>query len=752
MADEEQIGLKAIFDSKEFKDAISEYMSDIDKATGQTESSGSAMSSAMQGMADVGQVAFIALSAVAVAALAEITVAIFEAMDAEDGLAELNAVLTSTGGVAGVTEKAVTDFATAMQKTTRFTDDEIISGESMLLTFTKIGADVMPRAATSMLNLAQKFGSMKSASIQLGKALNDPVAGVGALSRVGVSFTQDQKDMIKQMVEAGDVAGAQGVILKELETEFGGLAETMGGTTKGKLEIMKNSFADLQEQLGGGMLTALAGVFDKLTAFAQDPQVAAYLQELGKQLGDMASQVLAKLPDIMDTIQSVGDWFVNNKPVVVGALAAIGAALIAFGISSAIAGATAIAPMLPIIAILGAIGLAVGLLYKAWTEDWGGIQGKVKKAWEQVKPVFDQLQKWMAENLPKAIKALSTFWTNTLLPAMKVAFNWIADNVLPVLVQLVLWLGTNVPKAVDATSKFFTGTLIPAIKSVSDWFENTLLPAIQAVADFLKGAMVTSANAVAAVYNNVVVPAINLLASIWNNVLIPAMNAVASVINNYIMPVFNALANLMDAVLGVASRVLAGLWQNVLYPAISGVANAIYNYVIPVFNTISNLFNGALRSATSAIADLWRNVLSPAIQYVWDKLSPFASFISGTLYNAFNGIKSVIQWVVDRLNDLTYALNHLTLPSWLTPGSPTPWEIGLVGINEQLKKMSEMALPALQYQMNVMAKTGDVAGTTGGDPVISNVSNASQRTNNYIYGANFSINNASGMIESLQGL
>ena len=64
----------------------------------------------------------------------------------------------------------------------------------------------------------------KNASIQLGKALNDPILGITSLKRVGVSFTQSQKDQIKVLVESGHKMKAQKLILKELQTEFGGAA------------------------------------------------------------------------------------------------------------------------------------------------------------------------------------------------------------------------------------------------------------------------------------------------------------------------------------------------------------------------------------------------------------------------------------------------------------------------------------------------------------------------------------------------
>jgi len=143
-------------------------------------------------------------------------------MEAESSLADLNATIASTGGVAGVTAEQVTAIASAFQKTTKFSDETIVNGAAMLLTFTNIGKDVFPEATEAILNMGEKFGSVDAAAMQVGKALQDPISGVTALRRVGVMLTDAQEEQIKKFMEAGDAASAQRIILKELETEFGG--------------------------------------------------------------------------------------------------------------------------------------------------------------------------------------------------------------------------------------------------------------------------------------------------------------------------------------------------------------------------------------------------------------------------------------------------------------------------------------------------------------------------------------------------
>ena len=107
--------------------------------------------------------------------------------------------------------------------------------------------------------------------MQVGKALNDPIAGVSALGRAGVQFTDDQKAMIKSMVETGNVAGAQGIILGELETQFGGSAAAAVDTFAGQQIILAEQFANVQQTLG----EALMPVLMRFGAFAQETLVPA---------------------------------------------------------------------------------------------------------------------------------------------------------------------------------------------------------------------------------------------------------------------------------------------------------------------------------------------------------------------------------------------------------------------------------------------------------------------------------------------
>lgn len=214
-------------------------------------------------------------------------------MEAQDTITQTNAVLKSTGGIAGVTAEQVTELANAFQKTTKFEDETVRRGENLLLTFTKISKDIFPQAVEVMLDMSQALGQdVKESAIQLGKALQDPILGVTALRRVGVNFNEESKKTIENFIATNDLASAQAFILKELQTEFGGAATAAGETFSGKLTQLKNALGDLQEQIGMTILNGLQPLIQRALEWAQSEQAVQLTQRLTDAFINFANQLV----------------------------------------------------------------------------------------------------------------------------------------------------------------------------------------------------------------------------------------------------------------------------------------------------------------------------------------------------------------------------------------------------------------------------------------------------------------------------
>lgn len=185
-------------------------------------------------------------------------------------IAQVEAGLKSTAGQVGFTSQELQKMATDLQNKTLFGDEVILKdATAQLLTFTNISGQNFARTQQAALDLATRLdGDLKGASIQLGKALNDPVANLSALSRSGIQFSQDQKEVIKSLAETGQLAEAQTIILDELNKQYGGSAEAAAEADGGFTQLA-NSFGDLQEEIGKLLVQYLRPIVDRLKTFVQ---------------------------------------------------------------------------------------------------------------------------------------------------------------------------------------------------------------------------------------------------------------------------------------------------------------------------------------------------------------------------------------------------------------------------------------------------------------------------------------------------
>ncbi|MHB1334523.1 MAG: hypothetical protein ACYCXQ_01015 [Candidatus Humimicrobiaceae bacterium] len=175
-----------------------------------------------------------------------------EAANAELQLTKLNTALKSTGNFTNETTKELQDYAAALQQSTMYEDDSIVSVEAMLATF-KLSKDEIKVATQAVLDLAAATGQdLQSAAILMGKAM---VGNTGMLARYGIMV--DETKLKNEGWKA---------VIDEINIEFGGQAQAQAETYTGKIAQMKNMFSDIKETIGGAfipVLTDLFGVFTK---------------------------------------------------------------------------------------------------------------------------------------------------------------------------------------------------------------------------------------------------------------------------------------------------------------------------------------------------------------------------------------------------------------------------------------------------------------------------------------------------------
>jgi len=349
MASEEVVSLVITVDGKQAKVSLDEVKTaaeqagyTIDKAAKQSEGSMNTLAKA------------IGVTAVALKAYHAALDSINKATSSMMGTAKLNAVLATTGKYSGVTASAVAGLNKELQKNTIYSSGALQQAEALMGTFYTIGAETFPRAMQAAADMAAVTGSLESATMMLSKALDDPIHGLGALSRQGFRFTEQEKEMIKVMVEAGDTLKAQTYILDTLEKSQRGVAKAISDTPAGQLEKLRNEYANIQSVLG-----------EKLV-----PIMVKFQEVMNAVMGFVTKNidVITGLATVMATVLAPGvysavvAWAALNPPIL-AATSAIAANTVALLANPLIASAAAI------VAGIAAVAIVMGKMKKAAEEN-----------------------------------------------------------------------------------------------------------------------------------------------------------------------------------------------------------------------------------------------------------------------------------------------------------------------------------------------------------------------------------------------
>ncbi len=202
------------------------------------------------GLSRIGPAGLAAAAALAGVGLA-LTRSFQEAAEADRSYRRLEAVLKATGHASGLTAGEISTFAEAMEASTLVTAEAVQDAASVLATFRSVSGETFTRALALAQDLATVFGSdLSSAATQLGKALEDPAQGLTALRRVGISFTESEKELITSLAETGRTAEAQRLILDALEKQVGGASVAEAGGLTGATNRLGDAWGNLLESIG----------------------------------------------------------------------------------------------------------------------------------------------------------------------------------------------------------------------------------------------------------------------------------------------------------------------------------------------------------------------------------------------------------------------------------------------------------------------------------------------------------------------
>lgn len=396
------------------------------------------------------------------------------AIESQKVTKQTEAVIKSMGGASKISAKEVAELSTALSLKSGVDDELIQSGENVLLTFGNVrnelgeGNDIFNRATAAALDMSVALGTdMSSASMQLGKALNDPVEGLSKLKRSGIQFSDQQEEQIRLMAEAGDTAGAQKVMLAELERQFGGSAAAQA-TASDKLKV---AWGNLQEELGAKLLPAI----EKLStwAAAKLPAAMAMAERAFARVKPVVEDVVAVVrehwPEIQETIEKV----VDHVRTVIGGFVDVATTLWEnFGnnvleliqrvwprIQQIIEGAMKI--------IQGVIKTVTSLIKGDWSGVWEGIKQVVSGVWTAIQGIVGGALEVLRSAIGVALEVIGSIFKSawegiksaaqTAVRGIVDVFLGMAESVVGAAAAAFSWvpgLGPKLREAKEAIERF----------------------------------------------------------------------------------------------------------------------------------------------------------------------------------------------------------------------------------------------------------------------------------------------------------
>lgn len=212
------------------------------------------------------------------------------------------AALEASGGLAEA-KRELQELAAETQTRSNFGDELIMQAQSVLLSFREVsgpqGVKLLTQGLVDLAAYAEKAGKpiddLNQVAMLMGRALTQ---GAGALTRVGVSLSEQQKAAFSAAEGLDRVRLLQEIIADNA----GGLAEA----TVDPFRQMENAIGDVKEALGTELRGALEDLAAQVTAIAQDEGFLAMVRAIGTGVADTTRTVTELGREAVEVGQALG--------------------------------------------------------------------------------------------------------------------------------------------------------------------------------------------------------------------------------------------------------------------------------------------------------------------------------------------------------------------------------------------------------------------------------------------------------------
>lgn len=551
---------------------------------------------------------------------------------------QMNAVLKSTGDASGMTAQSLMNLADSMSKASGASESTILTGQNMLLTFTNIGASVFPQASQALLDMGVAFNhgttnglDLKDMAIQLGKALNDPLTGMTALRREGVTFSKAEEDQIKTMMAHNDIAGAQAVMLKELQNEFGGSAVAAGNTFGGALDKLKNIVVDFG-----------ANALMKVEDWAK-PMITAFADWLPTAL-DSAGKALAPLGQAFQVLGKI--WTTQVQPELQTL-----ARMISVDVQ-------------PGLAAIGRLVQTLAAPFQQWGTAIGNALAPLGKMVAQGSTAFGFFQP-LNQFIYQATQGFNLL-ASILSGQVSQSFNSTLKDWGPIIQQVSGWFQSQMIPALQ--------TLEPPLEALVGVLVSKGIPAFFAVRDAVSHVVAVIVSTLLPIFEKIEPIVVRLAGYILDlgqkalAFLLPkvedavkAVSKFADELSTRLAPFISRLADGIQIAAGIIQAVWTALWPEILavlkwtWDIISGIVKTAWDLLTGLFKIGADLLSGNWGQLWTDIKDTLGGVWNDLTTMVGNLLGDIGNIISSSpifqFFNNFiiqpvkNAVQAAIGWI-----------------------------------------------------------------------------------------------------------
>lgn len=597
--------------------------------------------------------------------------------EAEKATAQMNAVLKSTHGIAGMTTKQLENLADAQQGVTEYSENTTEQAENLMLTFTKIGKSVFPDSISAAEDMATALHTDVNSSVMLvGKALGNlsinskgVVQGLTALKKSGVNFTDEENKQIATMLKHNNVAGAQKLVIKELETEFGGSAKAAGQTVSGQMSIIKNTIHSTLEKVGLMILPTVRALLPQVTGMLKQAaaNLAAHQGDIKRGLAQFAagattiftkvipaiSAAISRIAPVISgavksafpILKNAFNFVISHKSLVIGAIVGIGSAMATFKTAAAVGGvfskigkAVKDAKKIqvgvdgvkksltglklggkvfenffhfpPQLLLIAAAVAAVAALAFLVVKNWGPISAWFKNLWSGIVGAFNSAK----AAIGKVVNAIGGFfkqWGPMIL-------TFIAPVIGIPLLIIQHWsqIKSFFQNLWNGIQSVFKAAVAPIVKSVTGPF-NQLKTGISNIMNGLK----------------------NIFQGAWKvikNIVLGPVLLICDLVTGNFGKLKSDLSNILNNIKSGFTQIWNGIKQY-----FTGVLQAMLGFWETIWNGFLSIASSIGSALGSFFTNLWNGIKNTAIN-IWNGLISFFTSLPGKFVGFMSGIGNAI--------------------------------------------------------------------------------------------------------------